>query len=344
MNGYFDNMGTGQSSGSEFDFARNGSGNPGAVPATGFYDRMFGHKRGPGGGKNAPPVPLAPSGNPAHTPPVGGPSLTSGPGLVKRIMSSIAAGPSYNTQGQPLVPGMGVTVPELMQKVGQNVQDIQKQYGTSLQDMQRQYGQRLRDMQDGYGQSVQGLTNAISRASGGLPPFGGTGMAPTPAPMPQPPQMGPYGMPPARMPGPPPGMTPQGPPPAAMPQQPRGFFSGGYARGGYPNLMLGMPQRRAHGGGSEGAVPDAGPGDGRTDNVNARLSKGEFVQDAETVSLLGNGSSSAGARGMEAIRQEIRKHKGRSLARGDFSPDARDPAHYAKIGIKAAQAYKGSKR
>lgn len=343
MNGYFDNMGTGQSSGSEFDFARNGSGNPGAVPATGFYDRMFGHKRGPGGGKNQPPVPLAPSGNPAHTPPVGGPSLTSGPGLVKRIMSSIAAGPSYNTQGQPLVPGMGVTVPELMQKVGQNVQDMQRQYGMSLQDMQRQYGQRLQDMRDGYGQNIQGLSNAISRASGGLPPFGGTGMAP----MPQPGSTGPQYTPP--MPsadgGPqyrPPG--PAAPMPNGAPPRPAGFFAGGYARGGYPNLMLGMPQRRAHGGGSEGAVPDNGPGDGRTDNVNARLSKGEFVQDAETVALLGNGSSSAGAHGMEAIRQEIRKHKGRSLARGDFSPDARDPAHYAKIGIKAAQAYKGSKR
>lgn len=68
--------------------------------------------------------------------------------------------------------------------------------------------------------------------------------------------------------------------------------------------------------------------DGRSDDIEARLSDGEYVIDAETVALLGNGSSRAGADALDAFRVNIRKHKGRDLARGKFTADARDPFDY----------------
>jgi hypothetical protein len=113
-------------------------------------------------------------------------------------------------------------------------------------------------------------------------------------------------------------------------QRPGGFF----ARGGYPaHLMMGMPMRRAHGGGDENYVPDDGTGDGRSDNVNARLSPGEYVMDAETVSMLGNGSNRAGADKLDAMRHNVRKQKGRALVKGKFSPDAkRDALAYLRGG------------
>ncbi len=127
---------------------------------------------------------------------------------------------------------------------------------------------------------------------------------------------------------------------------PTGFFRGGdvqaFRRGGLPHLMMGLPERMAHGGAQgNGYVPPDGQGDGRSDHVEARLSPGEFVQDAETTSLLGNGDNSAGARGWEAIRQAIREEKGKSLAKGKFSPDAKSPQHYARLGMKAAARKRG---
>ncbi|MES2343467.1 MAG: hypothetical protein V4597_17500 [Pseudomonadota bacterium] len=124
-------------------------------------------------------------------------------------------------------------------------------------------------------------------------------------------------------------------------QAPPRYMRGGLAmmRGGYPaHLMMGLPQRFARGG-PDYVSPD-GRGDGRSDHVEARLSPGEFVQDAETTALLGNGDGEAGARGWEAIRQEIREDKGKALAQGKFSPNAKSPAHYAKVGMRAARGRK----
>ena len=58
------------------------------------------------------------------------------------------------------------------------------------------------------------------------------------------------------------------------------------------------------------------------------LSDGEYVIDAETVALLGNGSSKAGADALDRFRVNLRKHKGKQLARGGFSNDAKSPMHY----------------
>jgi hypothetical protein len=102
----------------------------------------------------------------------------------------------------------------------------------------------------------------------------------------------------------------------------------GMARGGFPDLMLGLPERSFDRGGRY-VEPD-GQGDGRSDHVPAVLSPGEFVMDAETVALLGNGDNASGARRLEEMRKEIRKDKGRSLAKGKFSADAKKPKQYLK--------------
>jgi hypothetical protein len=73
-----------------------------------------------------------------------------------------------------------------------------------------------------------------------------------------------------------------------------------------------------------------GISDGRTDDIPALLSDGEYVIDAETVALLGNGSSEAGSKQLDHMRQQIRKQKGGALAKGQFSPDAKSPLAYLK--------------
>jgi hypothetical protein len=73
-----------------------------------------------------------------------------------------------------------------------------------------------------------------------------------------------------------------------------------------------------------------GGADGRSDDVDAVLSDGEYVFDAETVALLGNGSSEAGADRLDQMRQQIRKQKGKHLAQGKISPDAQSPLSYLK--------------
>jgi len=73
-----------------------------------------------------------------------------------------------------------------------------------------------------------------------------------------------------------------------------------------------------------------GAGSGRDDTINARLSDGEYVMDAETVAMLGDGSSKEGARRLDQMRKSLRSHKGKALAKGKFSPDAKSPLEYIK--------------
>jgi hypothetical protein len=72
----------------------------------------------------------------------------------------------------------------------------------------------------------------------------------------------------------------------------------------------------------------SGPGTGRSDQIPARLSDGEYVMDAETVNLLGDGSSATGAAKLDALRRKLRMHKGAALAQGKFSPAAKSPEAY----------------
>lgn len=82
----------------------------------------------------------------------------------------------------------------------------------------------------------------------------------------------------------------------------------------------------------EGGYAVGGEGDGRDDKVPALLSDGEYVMDAETVAMLGNGSSKAGAKALDDFRVRIRKHKGANLSRGKFSHNAKKPEKYLKKG------------
>jgi len=55
----------------------------------------------------------------------------------------------------------------------------------------------------------------------------------------------------------------------------------------------------------------AGDSGGQDDSVPARLSDGEYVIDAATVSDLGDGNNAAGAQKLDQLRQAVAKHKGR---------------------------------
>lgn len=73
-----------------------------------------------------------------------------------------------------------------------------------------------------------------------------------------------------------------------------------------------------------------GGGTGTSDSIPAVLSDGEYVMDAQTVSMLGDGSSDAGAKQLDKMREEVRKHKGAKLAKGEFAPKAKSPLSYMK--------------
>lgn len=92
-----------------------------------------------------------------------------------------------------------------------------------------------------------------------------------------------------------------------------------------PGRPIGMAK-----GGSPNRFAVRGPGTGRSDDIPANLSDGEYVIDAETVALLGDGSSKAGADKLDRFRVNVRKHKGKSLAAGRFSVAAKQPEAYLK--------------
>jgi hypothetical protein len=56
--------------------------------------------------------------------------------------------------------------------------------------------------------------------------------------------------------------------------------------------------------------------------------------DAETVALVGDGSTKEGAKRLDKMRQQIRSHKGKALAKGKFSPNAKSPLSYIKEYMK----------
>ena len=75
-----------------------------------------------------------------------------------------------------------------------------------------------------------------------------------------------------------------------------------------------------------------GAGTGRSDDIPARLSDGEYVMDAETVALLGDGSGSAGAKRLDEMRRNLRQHKAKNLMKGGFSHKAKAPHQYMAQG------------
>lgn len=107
-----------------------------------------------------------------------------------------------------------------------------------------------------------------------------------------------------------------------------------YGFGPEASFFMNVPERKKMAGGGRSIFAVKGKGSGRSDEIPARLSDGEYVIDAETVALLGDGSSKAGADRLDQFRVNIRKHKGKNLARGKFSVNAKKPEAYMAGGRK----------
>jgi hypothetical protein len=99
----------------------------------------------------------------------------------------------------------------------------------------------------------------------------------------------------------------------AAPPTPKARGGQAYATGGALSKMAYLAQ---------------GSGSGRADTIDAKLSDGEFVVDAETVALLGDGSTKEGARRLNMMREQLRQQKGAALSKGKFSPAAKSPLAY----------------
>lgn len=87
-----------------------------------------------------------------------------------------------------------------------------------------------------------------------------------------------------------------------------------YASGGF---VSGTPQQYASG--------------GQADNIQAMLSPGEYVMDADVVSALGDGNSEAGAAALDKFREKVRRHK-RSASSDGIPPKAKSVEKYLKRG------------
>ena len=77
----------------------------------------------------------------------------------------------------------------------------------------------------------------------------------------------------------------------------------------------------------------AGGTAGQDDSINARLSDGEYVMDADIVAALGDGNTAAGAKKLDQMRESIRRHK-RSAPHDSIPPKAKSIEAYLKGGRK----------
>jgi hypothetical protein len=99
----------------------------------------------------------------------------------------------------------------------------------------------------------------------------------------------------------------------------------------HPKGPLGVPMKDGRHDYRAGAAVN-GPGDGQSDDIPAMLADGEYVIDAELVSMLGNGSNKAGAQYLDKFRQAVREHK-RSAPLDKIPPKTKSPLAYMK-GLK----------
>ena len=139
------------------------------------------------------------------------------------------------------------------------------------------------------------------------------------------------------------GPLPGGPPPARLPPAALGPTSNPpypYQRGGEvdyweqnEDVFTTAPQVSAQGRYVKGG------GSGRDDTIRAQLSAGEYVMDAETVALLGDGSGDEGARRLDEMRQNLRKHKAEKWSKGEFSHKAKNPDRYMGKLRRRSKAY-----
>lgn len=104
------------------------------------------------------------------------------------------------------------------------------------------------------------------------------------------------------------------------------FFN---AHGGLPAsgpMRMALPSPR---GGLEQARMVDGDGGGQDDQIPAMLSAKEYVMDADTVSALGDGNPDEGARRLDQMRANLRRHK-RSAPSHKIPPKARAPESYLR--------------
>lgn len=81
--------------------------------------------------------------------------------------------------------------------------------------------------------------------------------------------------------------------------------------------------------GAQGQVRGTSPG--QADDVNAKLSHGEYIMDSSTVADLGDGNTEAGAAALDKMRENIRRHK-RSAPPTKIPPKAKSPEAYLRGG------------
>lgn len=119
------------------------------------------------------------------------------------------------------------------------------------------------------------------------------------------------------------------PPPPQLGQGMPGNAMGGYQHGGeFDYWAQNADVQRVSPTVSAAGRYVKGPGTGRSDDIPARLSDGEYVIDAETVALLGDGSGDAGAKRLDEMRSNMRQHKAKNLMKGGFSHKAKSPESY----------------
>ena len=93
-----------------------------------------------------------------------------------------------------------------------------------------------------------------------------------------------------------------------------------FAKGGLNQCSCGGPTASGHIKHATG---------GQADKVEAQLSGGEYVMDADTVASLGDGNTDAGAAKLDEMRYNIREHK-RAAPADKIPPKAKSPLAYMK--------------
>ena len=105
-----------------------------------------------------------------------------------------------------------------------------------------------------------------------------------------------------------------------------GVQPAGFAKGGQIGCACGGLNALAKGGSPRFV---SGSGGGQGDQVPARLSPGEYVMDADTVSALGDGNNAHGAAMLDDMRERIRQQK-RSAPVSAIPPKAHHPLAYLR--------------
>ena len=106
-----------------------------------------------------------------------------------------------------------------------------------------------------------------------------------------------------------------------------------------PSPIVAGTRGYAEGGEVEGALSMATPfagfvqgeGGGQDDLIDASLSAGEYVFDAESVSMLGDGNNAEGAKKLDELRASLRAHK-RSAPDDQIAPPAQGALSYMNGG------------